>query len=56
MSTPSHDTDFFGWTCQQAHLLRTGRLDQLDAAPREDIRVKAVRSNGIGVCPAEAPA
>ena len=30
MSTPSHDTDFFGWTHQQAHLLRTGRLDQLD--------------------------
>ena len=32
MSTPSHDTDFFGWTHQQAQLLRTGRLDQLDVS------------------------
>jgi hypothetical protein len=32
MSTHSHDTDFFGWTRQQAHLLQTGRFDQLDVS------------------------
>ncbi len=32
MSTPAHDTDFFGWTRQQAQRLRTGRLDQLDVS------------------------
>ena len=32
MSTPLHDTDFFGWTRQQAQLLRTGRLDPLDVS------------------------
>jgi ribosomal protein L29 len=32
MSTPLHDTDFFGWTRQQAHLLRTGRLEPLDVS------------------------
>lgn len=32
MSTHLHDTDFFGWTGQQAHLLRARRFDQLDVA------------------------
>lgn len=32
MSTHLHDTDFFGWTSQQAHLLRTGRFDKLDVS------------------------
>ncbi len=29
MSTRLCDTDFFGWTGQPAHLLRTRRFDQL---------------------------
>ncbi|MFZ1642734.1 MAG: DUF29 domain-containing protein [Candidatus Contendobacter sp.] len=32
MSTLLHDTDLFGWTRQQAHLLRTGRFDELDVS------------------------
>jgi ribosomal protein L29 len=32
MSTPLHDSDFFGWTLQQTDLLRAGRLEQLDVS------------------------
>jgi hypothetical protein len=30
MSTNLHEQDFYGWTQQQAHLLRSGRLSELD--------------------------
>jgi len=29
-SSPLHTTDFFGWTQQQAHLIRSGQVTQLD--------------------------
>jgi len=30
MNSPSHENDFYAWTQQQAHLLRTRQIHQLD--------------------------
>jgi len=32
LSVPSYDTDFYGWTLQQAELIRAGELARLDLA------------------------
>ena len=31
MDLNTHDEDFYAWTQEQAHLLRTGQLNQIDS-------------------------
>jgi hypothetical protein len=61
ISTPSHDTDCFGWTRQQAQLLRTGCLDPLDVSNLideiEDLGQSQIREleNRLGILLATTP-